>query len=454
MKIAVPSGLKELGLKLGKPVYLVGGYVRNALLGLTDTDMDIAGAMSPDEVTGCITGSQFVFGTINRRLGTLVIKNRRTGAEYEYTAFRTEKYREGGSHVPMEVTFTDSLEEDARRRDFKANAVYADVATGEVVDPLGGIEDIRSRVLSSAIQPEKVFASDGLRILRLARQAAALGFSIEPNTLETAKRLSGMLRGISPERIRDELDKILHADEKYPALTQGSYPHYRGLKLLDELDAMRYVIPELLEGKGMAQRPDFHLYEVYEHSLQTVKYASGRIRLAALLHDIAKPYCFRTLGMFAGHDAEGEKMAARILTRLRYPNRVIEIVSRLVGLHMYDLDGKTRESKVRIKIAENKDIFSELLLLKQADYLGCGIHTGTSPTVIRWQQIYNAMQQDGTPLSTREVKLSATDMMRELNLAGSRLGKVQRELWLACVREPRINASRETALHFVKSNLL
>lgn len=439
-KIIISESLRQLQALLPSPVYLVGGYVRNCLLGLTATDMDIAGIATPEEVRLAIEGSVFHATEIKKDLGTIKIMHSESEEYFEYTTFRKERYL-GGAHMPHSVSFTDSLKEDAMRRDFTMNAVYCNVETGEIVDPLNGTEDISKRVIRAA-EPSKIFAGDGLRIMRLARFAAELDFETDNGTMACAKQFCGCLKDISEERKRVELDSILFADIKYGV----EYAQYKGLKLLCDTGAMAYVIPELLEGETLSQRSDYHKYPVMEHIFQTVKYACPKVRKAALFHDIAKPKRYFESGGMAGHDKEGETLTRMIMKRLRYPKAVTEHVCRLVKLHMADLDGKMREKKVRVFIADNADIFEELMLLKQADFLGSGLFTGVCPTTEKWRQIYARMRQDGTPFTVKDLKISAMDLMTEFNVSGSIVGETLKTLRDESVKNPDLNASREKLL--------
>ena len=344
------------------PLYIVGGAVRDALAGLpASQDIDLAAPASAEALSSlaaecglCVNGVYKTTGTVNLSDGE---------SKLEFTSFRTDRYG-GGEHAPSAVRFTDDIRQDALRRDFKCNAVYYDIRTGETVDPLGGIEDIRERRISTTREADEVFSEDGLRLMRLARQAAQLGFVPTLECILGARFNAARIQKIVPERIYAELQQILHADEKYGR----PYAHYEGLQVLETTEVLAYILPELAAGKGIRQRADFHAHDVLEHSLRACKYADRRVRLAALLHDVGKPAAFRETGRFHGHDAIGEPIARAVLERLKAPKKVTDTVCRLTALHMYDLDGKARESKVRTFIVKNQDVYPLLLLLKQADY--------------------------------------------------------------------------------------
>ena len=215
--------------------------------------------------------------------------------------------------------------------------------------------------------------------MRLARQAATLGFLPDNDCLQGAKENAKLIHDISPERIYTELIAILHADEKY-GNTDGPY---QGLRLLDQIGVLARILPELALGKGMKQRSDYHKYDVLEHSLRAVKYAAPSIRLAAFLHDVGKPFCAIRDGNSYNHPIEGEILAATILRRLKAPKKTTGTVCALVRWHMYDMDCKTGESKLRRFFVEHYAILDDLLLLKQADFSACMDNMREAPTRTR-----------------------------------------------------------------------
>ena len=200
--------------KAGGNVYIVGGYVRNALLELANTDMDICGNLTYDKVLDIANNLGFNAVVVNKKLGTVLIKVS-DDEEYEYTTFRKENYSKGGNHSPDDVDFVTDIKLDASRRDFTANSLYYDILTGEIKDFYSGLEDIENKVLRCIKTPEEVFESDGLRILRLIRIANELGFSIDQKTRECAKTYAHQLCDISGERVLKELKKIVVSDFKY-----------------------------------------------------------------------------------------------------------------------------------------------------------------------------------------------------------------------------------------------
>lgn len=380
-----------------------------------ETDYDICGSVSPQEILDMLDKQDYAINSINKTTGTIVIYDKKTKDKFEYTTFRKEVYSPGGGHTPIKVEFVNDLKSDAKRRDFTVNSIYCEVLSGEIIDPLSGVSDIENKIIRTSDLPEKTFSSDGLRIMRMARFACQLGFNIENQTIQLAEKFCSNLKDISAERIRDELVLILSADEKYPGLTKGTFPHYRGLKILEKVGFFNYYLTELYLGKNISQREDFHAYDVFEHSLQAVKFSHKSVRLAALLHDVGKPESHILDGNMFRHNIIGEELCGKILGQhgLRFPKSEIAFVKRLVNLHMVDIKCEMREVKVRLLIIENIDIIEQLFQLKQADYLGCGIKRDICPTVERWCAIYESMRQEKIPFTLKELDVCAMDIIEE-----------------------------------------
>ena len=421
--------------KTGYPLYIVGGFVRNFFIcGIAEGDIDLAAPVPAETFAALAEEAGYSVAAVYKRTGTAVIVSE--GEKYEYTAFRKEIYERGGRHSPAFTEPTFDLEEDARRRDFKCNAVYYDIYNGVLTDVLGGINDIKAKVLNTVKEPEKVFESDGLRLMRLARFCGELGFSAGNEALAAANRYADNIKDVSPERIFDELKKILKSDKKYGFSDKEG--HYTGLKVLSEIRVLDRLLPELTAGRGMAQRADYHKHDVLEHSLKTVFYAEKDIRLAALFHDVAKPYCKINYGEYYGHAEVGEKMTKRILTAWKADKKTIKETAFLVGAHMLDLDCGESERKVRAFIAENYPLVPKLLALKQADYSASKEDGVVSPTVEKWRAILKKMQSDGTPFTLKDLKITAAELMEE-GFCGEDIGKELNKLLSVCREFPERN---------------
>ncbi|MBQ2712060.1 MAG: CCA tRNA nucleotidyltransferase [Clostridia bacterium] len=406
--------------------------MRNTLLGEPPADTDICGVQSVEEFTASLQGSSFIPREILPRMNTALIKDTVSGESFEYTSFQ--------SKLPKEATDYEMIKADALRRDFTVNAIYANALTGELIDPLNGYEDIISKTIRTVKEPSSVFLFDPLRILRMVRFAAQLGFTIEPSALSAAKNLINQVPLLAKERITDEFDKILHADQKYPALTKGRALHAEALYLMKEMGLLFAIIPALQEGDGLNQRKDFHRYDVLTHILETVRFSHPSVRYAALLHDIAKPKMLYSTGKFAAHDKEGAKMAQNILRNdLLLPKKDVSFICMLIKLHMYDMDGKTSERKLRKFLVKNAAYTDALLLLKQADYMGCGYMTDTSPTVLRFTALREKMKTEGVPFSLRELAVSGYELQSATGLPPERTSEALQYLLLHFANHPKQN---------------
>ncbi|MEA5047993.1 MAG: CCA tRNA nucleotidyltransferase [Eubacteriales bacterium] len=444
MKISIPNELSPLAEAFAEenvPAYVVGGLVRNAMLHLPPSDIDICSHLTPEQIAAAMPkfGVRVIekaaeMGTVELHYGSVCV---------EHTTFRKESYAGGGAHRPRWIVFGENLVDDAWRRDFSVNALYADLSTGEVQDPTGGIPDLQQRIIrTTSAEPDRILRSDALRVLRLVRFACELGFAIDEETWQAAKRNARNLKDIAAERRRDEFVKILLSDARYPALERDELRSpLRGLRLLDELDVWDVLVPEFNLARGMAQRPDHHRYDVLEHSFQVCAAAppTEKLRLAALLHDVGKPDCKRETGVQYEHDRYGERISRRVLTDLRFPGRVVKEVSALVGGHMYDIQHQAKQDTLRVRFATwGRERTLEQILLREADIRGCGYDTDYVAS--DWRALYETMLVDGTPFSERELAISSEELMAVSGLPeGKEFGEWKKRLFLHCVKHPKDN---------------
>lgn len=437
------KALIELSGYFDKPLYIVGGAIRNYHMGLKITDIDLAAAISPQEVIERLKDSPFKASLTSKKLFTLKIEHK--DKYFEFTSFRKDTYT-GGKHTPDQSSLTDDILIDAKRRDFTVNAVYYDILKDEFVDPLGGIDDLNNRIIRTVDLPERVFSQDGLRLMRLARQAAEMGLDIDKTVMDAAKENVYLIKDIAIERIRDEFDRIITADRKYNIPNA----HIRGLKLLEKIGLLSYILPELEKGKGLSQRKDYHKYDVYTHILKCFEYSQAEIRLAALLHDIAKPFCVQNDGSMKGHDREGKRMAENILNRLKYPKRTISEVKKLVYLHMYDLKTNTKDSTIRRFIQENFDILDKLIALKQADHKAGGIMGEESPSAARLKEVFEKMKAEGIPFTSKDLKVDGKDLI-ELDIPAHKRSLALKSLLNAAIYGKDL-LTREGQLKYLSRN--
>ncbi|MDE7086957.1 MAG: hypothetical protein K2O67_02070, partial [Clostridia bacterium] len=259
MHALLPAELKQLADALDGGLFVVGGACRDFLAGLKrdKTDWDICAPLSAERVAETAEKLGFTVTATYKNTGTVRMKC--GGEEYEFTSFRTDEYVRG-VHSPVNVYFTDDISLDARRRDFKCNAVYYDISGQKFVDPLGGIEDIKAKRVTTVAPAVKVFGEDGLRLMRLARISAQTWFTPDKECLSGAIANCALIKDIAAERIWAELDGILHADARYGI----AGAQYAGLKILHASGVLKEILPELALGENLQQRKDFHAYDVLE----------------------------------------------------------------------------------------------------------------------------------------------------------------------------------------------
>lgn len=315
--------LGERFAQAGFETWLVGGPVRDRLLGRRSADLDVATDAKPTEMLGLLRRWADELWLQGVRYGT--IGARIDGERVEITTYREEWYLED-SRKP-EVHFAPDIRSDLSRRDFTVNAIAVRTPTGEVFDPTGGLQDLRRKVLRTPSSPEQAFTDDPLRMLRACRFAAVLGFDVADEVVEAIHAMRDRLAIVSRERVRDELSKLL----------VGAKPS-RGLKLLVATGLAGSVMPEL-EALSMEQDPVHRHKDVLRHTFAVVDGVPAKlvVRLAALLHDVGKPET-REFGpdgvTFHHHEVVGARMAETRLRELRYPNAIIEDVRALVALHL------------------------------------------------------------------------------------------------------------------------
>jgi poly(A) polymerase len=355
----------------GFELALVGGPVRDALLGRAVHDLDFTTNARPDDIARVVAPIADAQWDVGREFGTIAA--RVAGETVEITTYRADSY-DGATRKPV-VEFGDSLEGDLVRRDFTVNALALRVPQIALVDPSGGVEDLLARVLRTPIDPAVSFGDDPLRMLRAARFAAQLGFEVATETLDALGAMRETIGIVSAERIRDELVKLLNSDTPRP-----------GLELLVHTGLAELVLPELPALQLEIDAEHRHK-DVYEHSLtvldQAIGYEHSRhpgaapdtvLRLAALLHDIGKPATRRLepggAVSFYNHDLVGARMARKRLRALRFDNDTIAAVSRLIELHLRFFgytDGAWTDSAVRRYVRDAGDQLERLHILTRSD---------------------------------------------------------------------------------------
>ncbi len=305
-----------------EPLYLVGGPVRDILLGKRPTDFDFATPLPPDEIEARIRAAGKHPFLIGKRFGTVGV--RVEGQHLEITTFRTERYSPG-SRKP-EVAYVDDITHDLSRRDFTINALAW--REGRLIDPFAGQQDLKAGIIRAVGRPGERFQEDPLRMLRAARFSAQLGFSVESETMTAASKRAASILEVSRERWLQELDKLLLA----------LHPD-RGLQVLAETRLLNFMLPELAIQVGYDQHTPYHELELWEHTKRVVAGVEAKIELrwAALLHDAGKPYVRiekTDRSSYPLHERVSRELALKIGHYLRWPAERIKTVATLVGEHM------------------------------------------------------------------------------------------------------------------------
>lgn len=434
----VTERLKMAGFK----AYLVGGCVRDLLLGRKPRDWDVTTNAEPKEIASIFENTFY-----ENEYGTVGVVND-TGDEtlkvVEVTPHRIEDVY-SDSRRPDSVMFSDKLEDDLKRRDFTINAIAlaieagaGGISKGELLDPHGGETDLSHKLIRTVGNPEERFSEDGLRPLRALRLATELGFDIETETLTAIKKTAKILTKISKERVRDEFEKIIASDKPM-----------RGLILLKETGLMTYVVPYLAKGIDVKQNKA-HAYDVFEHTLRTVQHSADRgfpieVRLSALFHDIAKPDTRRWSEekrdwTFYGHDVVGARIATKALSAMHFPTRTIEKVAKLVRWHMFfsDTEKITHSAVRRVVSKVGKENIWDLMNLRVADRIGTG-RPKENPYRLRK---YKAMIEEvlRQPISVGMLAINGSRVMELTGLPpGPKIGYILHALLEEVLDEPDRN---------------
>lgn len=385
--------IREL-VSRGHKAYLVGGCVRDRLLGISPKDYDVSTDATPDQILSLFPRAQTVgahFGVVLITLGN--------GVDVEVATFRSEgKYSDG--RRPDTVRFETDPALDAGRRDFTINGLMQDALTGEVFDYVGGRRDLESKIIRTIGDPEHRFEEDHLRMLRAIRFAARLNFSIEPQTMRAIQRLAPAISNISVERIRDELVRIL---------TEGGAR--RGLELLDQSGLLIQLLPEVKAFQGVQQPPEFHPEgDVWTHvllMLEQLHAPSTALAVGVLLHDVGKPPTFRIADRirFDGHAEVGAEMTRRLLSRLRFSVEESEQATALVANHMKFKDVRQMRLST-LKRFLRLPRFEEHLELHRLDCLASNGYTDS----------YNFVQEKLAELDVEELRpprlINGQDLIR------------------------------------------
>ncbi len=438
----VPPDVTQICERLrerGKRAWIVGGCVRDALLGKGAADWDVATDARPEELMRSFpkaipTGLQH--GTV-----TIVSK----GHHYEVTSLRGETTYTDGRR-PDAVHFVDDITADLARRDFTMNAIAVDPWSGELIDPFGGRADLDARVLRAVGDPLERFAEDGLRVLRAARFVATLEVELDAKTLSAISPTLDTYRKVSSERIRDEWVKTMKA--RKPS---------RAFEIMRETGILGVTCPELLEGVDMEQNK-WHAFTVWRHAMECLDACSGDpiLRIAALLHDVGKPrtraFSDKTQDYtFYDHDKVGAEIADPICTRLRFSNDERARIVSLVRHHLFHYDGWSDAAVRRWIKRVGVERLDDLYALNRADVAGKGKTKDEDFEALEALKVHVArVLEAGAALTTRDLAVDGRVLMQELGLAPGRIiGETLTALLEVVLSDPAAN-EREVLLEHAR----
>lgn len=448
MNMKIPKFVAETVKKIeraGFEAFVVGGCVRDLLLANGGPkDWDITTSAKPEEILKVFAEGKYenVFGTV-----LLPLKNEKGETEevIEVTTYRSERGYSDRRH-PDKIIFEDKLDKDLERRDFTINAMalrLTDARSGqtlEIIDLFGGHKDLAKKIIRAVGEPEDRFREDALRMLRAVRLAVQLGFVIEEKTCRAIAKMAGSIKFVSKERVRDELIKIFQSDMAD-----------QGVLMLQQGKLLQYIMPELERGIGIKQNKH-HTYTVFKHSLLSLKFCPSRdwrVKMAALLHDIAKPQTKKFINgdaTFYNHDAIGARVAEKIMRRLKFSNQDIEKVTALIRYHMfyYNVDEVTEAAVRRLIVKVGKENLKDLIDLRIGDRLGSGVPKAKPYKLRHLEYMMEKVQKD--PLSVKKLKINGDDLMKLLKIGpGPKIGAILDVLLSEVVDEPKLNNKKYLA---------
>ncbi len=422
-------------------IYIVGGAVRDLIMGKIASDWDFTTNATPEEILEVVPG-----GLYNNQFGTVFTPNPDDETNpHEITTFRKEEGYSDSRH-PDKVSWGKSLDDDLSRRDFTINAMAVNKDL-KVVDPYKGQDDIKRKLIRAVRDPNERFSEDALRMMRAVRIATELGFSIEDETFKAIKGNASLIQKIAKERIKEELFKLIK-----------SHNAHDGVLILRNSGLLEQIVPELEKCFGVEQKSPgrHHIYDVGTHlvmSLKNCKSDDVITRFATLIHDIGKPSTYKKLEngtiTFYNHEMVSTRIADNIADRLRFSKKEKDKFTTLVRWHQFTVDEKQTDSAIRRFIRNvGKENLDDMLTLRVGDRLGGGARE-TSWRLEEFKTRLVEVQKQ--PFSINDLKINGNDVMKSLNLKpGPEIGKILNDLFEK-VANKDIKNTKESLLEAIKN---
>ena len=403
-------------IKSGYQAFIVGGAIRNSMLGCQVKDWDVATDATPDKIRELFPEMT----RFNLKHGTVTLVSE--GRHFEVTTFRGT---EG---------FSSSIEEDLAHRDLTFNAMAYNISNKRIIDPFGGKADISKKVVRAVLNPSERFQEDPLRMMRVIRFSLELGYAIEPETLMAIKSMAQAIDIVAKERVRDELLKILMA--RRPSA---------GFHLMRKSGLLKGILPELMEGYRKRQN-NYHKYTIYRHTMETVDFIKGDpvLRLSALFHDIAKPRVRKKINgrwRFFGHATASAELTKEIMMRLKFSNDRNTRVTHLIAHHMFDYKQELSDKAVRHFIKRiGEDNVDDLIALRKADNLAHGWGRDFEKDIEKFENRIDSQIKKSHPFTITDLAVNGHDVMNELSLQpGPRVGRILNQLLEEVIEKPEYN---------------
>lgn len=434
------KGILDQFSKANHEIYIVGGAVRDLLMGKIVRDWDFTTNATPEEILKVIPE-----GFYNNKFGTVGVTFEAFEKPFEITTFRTE-HGYSDNRRPDKVSWGKSLEEDLARRDFTINALALD-SNLKVIDFYSGGQDLKNKAIRAVGDPNERFGEDALRMMRAVRIATELGFIIEEDTFEAIKKNTPLIQKIAKERIKDELFKLLASPNAAD-----------GIMILKNSNLLHEIIPELTKCFGVEQKSvgRHHIYDVGTHLVMALKNCKSNdviTRFATLIHDIGKPATFKKLPggtiTFYNHEMVSTRIAENLADRLRFSKKETEKLITLVRWHQFTVDERQTDSAIRRFIKNvGKENINDMLALRIGDRLG----GGASETSWRLEEFKRRIEEvQKQPFSITDLKINGNDVMKELNIKpGRQVGEILEELFNEVV-ENRLKNEKKVLLSEIAS---